>query len=83
MSTLVTSPHYQHVLHQIANLSWEEQLRLIGEISLTLRRRIPTLASPLFPQADIVTTVKGKYASIPTSSDLFAQRKVQEIEMER
>jgi hypothetical protein len=83
MQTLATSPHFQNVLHQIAALSLEEQLRLIGEISLALRKRIPAATNPIFPHADIVTTVKGKYASIPTSSDQFAQRKAQEIEMER
>ncbi len=83
MHTLVTSSHYQQVLHQIAALSTEEQLRLIGEISSTLRKKIPVVSNPSPPLTDLVATVKGKYAFVPTSSDLFAQSKIREIGIER
>lgn len=79
MHALATSPHYEQVLHQVALLTAEEQLRLLGEISAALRKRIPATIEAALPQTDIIRTVKGKYSFVPTSSELFARSKLQEI----
>ncbi len=82
MTTIATA-HYGEVLHQITALSMEEQLRLIGEISVVLRKRMPAVSDSPSAQNKSAASVKGKYAFIPTSSALFAQNKIWEIALER
>lgn len=84
MNTLSTrQQHYEEVRKLLAYLSVEEQLRLISEITIKLHKAI--LTPPLAPKTPTVQagTVRGKYAYVPTSSDRFAQRKQEEIELER
>jgi len=83
MSTLSTrQQHYQEIRKLLTYLSAEEQLRLISEISIKLYKTIS--AQPREKKIPIAQagSVKGKYAYVPTSSDRFAQRKQEEIEME-
>jgi len=81
MSTLsMRQQHFEEIRKLLVYLSAEEQLRLINEISIKLRKAI--LTQPLAPKTATAQagTVRGKYAYVPTSSDRFAQRKQEEIE---
>lgn len=83
MSTLSTrQQQYEEIRKLLLSLSTEEQLRLISEISIELHKRISVQHSGKKTSAVQARSVKGKYAYVPTSSDRFAQRKQEEIEME-
>ena len=83
MSTLSTrQQHYEEIRKLLSSLSVEEQLRLISEISIKLHKTmLAQLSEEKTPVAQ-AGSVRGKYAYVPTSSDRFAQRKQEEIEME-
>lgn len=83
MSTLSTrQQHYEEIRKLLSYLSVEEQLRLISEISIKLHKTISGQPSEKKTPIAQPGTVRGKYAYVPTSSDRFAQRKQEEIEME-
>ncbi|MCI0695702.1 hypothetical protein L0337_27330 [candidate division KSB1 bacterium] len=83
MSTLSTrQQHYEEIRKLLSYLSVEEQLRLISEISIKLHKTISTQPPEKKTPIAQAGTVRGKYAYVPTSSDRFAQRKQEEIEME-
>ncbi len=83
MSTLSSrQQHYEEIRKLLAYLSAEEQLQLISEISNKLHKIISTQALEKKTPIAKTGTVRGKYAYVPTSSDRFAQRKQEEIEME-
>ncbi len=73
---------YKKILQLLPRLSAEEQLGLISKIILNLRKNLSTKLKPV-NHTSVVTTVKGKYANIGTSSERFAQRKQEEIELEK
>jgi len=82
MSTLsIRQQHYEEIRKLLAELTYEEQLRLISEFSINLHKKISS-PSPAMATPSRAGTVKGKYAHVPTSSERFAQRKQEEIEME-
>jgi hypothetical protein len=82
MSTLSTpQQHYEEIRKLLAYLSAEEQLRLISEISIKLHKTISTQPSEKKTPIVQAGSVRGKYAYVPTSSDHFAQRKQEEIDL--
>jgi hypothetical protein len=84
MSTLsAKQQHFEEIRKLLAYLSAEEQLRLISEISINLHKKISAQSPAMATSTARAGTVKGKYAHVPTSSDRFAQRKQEEIELER
>jgi hypothetical protein len=84
MSTLsAKQPHFEEIRKLLAYLSTEEQLRLITEISSNLHKKISSQSPAMATSTTSAGTVKGKYAHVPTSSDRFAQRKQEEINLER
>jgi hypothetical protein len=83
MNALAATPRYEEIRQIIACLSVEEQLRLIGEITSYLQKKIPAQPFASTPPAARTGTLRGKYAYVPTSSDRFAAAKQQEIEQER
>lgn len=84
MSTLSARPHhYEEIRKLLANLSAEEQLRLISEISVLLHKKISVQSPAMTTSTTRAGTLKGKYAHVATNSDRFAERKQEEIELER
>lgn len=82
MSTLSTrQQHYEEIRKLLSYLSVEEQLRLISEISIKLHKKISAQQPEKRPPIAQSNTVRGKYAYVLTSSDRFAQRKQEEIEV--
>jgi hypothetical protein len=82
MSTLSTGQqHYEEIRKLLAHLSAEEQLRLISEISISLHKKISAQSPAMTTATARAVTVKGKYVHVPTSSDRFAERKQEEIEL--
>ena len=84
MSTLsARQQHFEEIRKLLGYLSAEEQLRLISEISSNLHKKISAQSPAKATTKASAGAVKGKYAHVPTSSDRFAQRKQEEIELER
>ncbi len=83
MNALATTKPYEEVTKLLVQLSVEEQLRLLSEISIRLQSKVQTYILGTNEQSTRSITVKGKYAYLSTSSERFAQRKQDEIAQER
>jgi len=75
--------NFEEIRRLLANLSVEERLRLISELSIHLHKEITAQSTEMPPSVASAGTLKGKYAYVPTSSERFAERKQQEIDLER
>lgn len=82
MNALATTKPYEEVTRLLVQLSVDEQLRLLSEISIRLQSKAQTRALAAEEQSARPITVKGKYSYLSTSSERFAQRKQEEIEQE-
>lgn len=82
MQTSLTTKQYREILGSIAQLSAEELIRLIEDISTVLRDKMTTESPAAADRTEKIASVKGKYAYVETSSDKFARRKQEEIELE-
>ncbi len=83
MNAFAATQKYDEIRKLIAYLSMEEQLRLIGEISINLQKKIPPQPHAPAQQTAHAGRIRGKYAHVPTSSERFAAMKQIEIEQER
>jgi len=64
----------------VKQLNWSEQCELLQLLLQDLQQRWHF--SPQTPNITQVKKLRGKYAFVPTSSELFAQKKQYEIELE-
>ncbi len=69
------SPAIERILAEISHLTPAEQEELRRFLSLGA-------AAAARPSAALINEIKGKYAFVPTSSDAFAARKREEIDLE-
>ncbi len=82
MNALAATKPYEEVTRLLVQLSVDEQLRLINELSIRLRSKAQTQPLAVDEQSALPITIKGKYSHLPTSSERFAQRKQEDIEQE-
>jgi hypothetical protein len=68
------STEVQQILTAVRALSSKER----QELAMALE----SLASPVQPNLDLILTVRGKYAHVPTSSDAFMARKREDLASE-
>jgi len=68
------STEVQQILMAVRALSPEERRELATALD--------ALSSPAPPNRDLVLSVRGKYAHVPTSSDAFMARKREDLAME-
>ena len=77
----MSSASVNQMWQTIQQLNWSEQLQLMQLLLQTWQQRWTAISQPkVSPQ---VKALRGKYAFVPTSSEDFAKRKQQEIELER
>jgi hypothetical protein len=69
------SPAVERILAEISNLTAAEQLELHGLLG-------KDQTSCPRPTAQLVNEIKGKYSFVATSSEAFAARKQEEIDLE-
>jgi hypothetical protein len=69
------SPAVEKILAEISNLTAAEQLELQGLLGKD------QTSSPR-PTAQLVNEIKGRYSFVATSSEAFAARKQEEIDLE-
>ncbi len=70
------STKVQRILTAVRALSAKDR----QELARALERE--ALTSPVPAKADLIRAVRGKYASVPTSSDAFIARKHEELTSE-
>ena len=70
------SPAVEKILAEINSLTPAEQRELRGPVGPNTR--LPSLR----PTAQLVNEIKGKYSFVATSSEAFASRKQEEIDLE-
>jgi hypothetical protein len=69
------SPAVEKILAEISTLTNAEQRELRGLLG-------QERTAPLRPTAQLVNEIKGKYSFVATSSEAFAARKQEEIDLE-
>ncbi len=70
------STKVQQILNAVRALSVKDR----QELALALERE--ALTSPMRAKAGLIRAVRGKYVSVPTSSDAFIARKREELASE-
>jgi hypothetical protein len=65
----------EKILAEINNLTPDEQCELRALLE-------QDQISPIARTAEMIREIKGKYSFVPTSSEAFAARKAEEIELE-
>jgi hypothetical protein len=72
------SEQVQSIVEAVRNLTPEQRRELMEALATVEKPRTPVTAK----RRELVQTIKGKYRSVPTSSESFMKRKREDLALE-
>ena len=78
----MTTTTFDEALALAQQLTAADQVRLIAHLAVQVQHALTQEAVPVSRRETLVRAVQGKYAYVPTSSELFAQRKQEDLDPE-